>query len=184
VNHLRRSRVVPWIAPQRFRHGISGRGTLWFEDVAVNIGRHANGRVTKNVGDHFDGDALRQHDRCGRMPELMGVPSAESGTFADADEVSVDVARVERSADLGGEDKTRIRPRLPHRQPILRLTGSMRLQRLHNRPRDVERASALRRLDLTEHERASLALECVPDHQNATVERHIRPGKAERLSPP
>jgi hypothetical protein len=110
---LRPSGAVPWVAPQSFSHGVSSCRTLWFEDVAVDVGRHANGRVTENVGDHFDGNALRQHDRCGRMPELMGVPSAESGTFADADEVSVDVARVERSADLGGEDKTRIRPRLP-----------------------------------------------------------------------
>ena len=49
------------------------------------------------------------------MAEFVGVPPPDAGSLADADEVTVDVARVERRPhSVIGEDKAGVDPGVPH----------------------------------------------------------------------
>ena len=76
---------------ERFRHSVGRSLPLRCLNVSVHVGSHANGRVPEHVRDNLDRHSLSEHDRSGRVPQLVRVPMPEPRGLGHRGEVATDV---------------------------------------------------------------------------------------------
>jgi len=90
-------RPIGRVTPESLAHGVSGGTALRFAGCARRCRRSCGWRNGRGCPRNLDRHSLGQHDRCGRVAQLVGMPAA----------------------DLSREDQSRVQPRLPHGQTLL-----------------------------------------------------------------
>ncbi len=131
--------------------------------------------MTEDVRDHFERNALSQHQRCCRVPQLVWMPVSEPGALAERREVVPEVGGVDGRADGGGEDQGRVRPSRPCGKALLGLMAPVGTESINDLCGNVERTARSRGLDRAEHQDTALALERLPDDQRPRVEVEVVP---------
>ena len=99
---LIRARVAGLASSQDVRHGVAGVDAR-LGCVAVDEEAHSCSVVAELVGDAFHRDAGGRHERSGAVAQFVWVPRSEVKAFGHGGERSLQIARAERGADVGGE---------------------------------------------------------------------------------
>lgn len=93
------------------------------------------------------------------MPAVVKALERDAAAPEQALEVASDVVAVERRAVARGEDQPRLDPGGAREQAVLELAGAVRVQRRHQRGRQVHRAAGTVRLRRDQPQRAAHALQ-------------------------
>ena len=120
--------------------------------MAVDIRGHADRRMAEDLTDHLELDPLGEHEAGGRVPELVGVPVAESGLLTDHLELPVEVPRIDRCTDRRREHVAGILPGLAQGKLLGGPAGPVCSERGDHGSGQVESSAASCRLGVGDDE--------------------------------
>src|SRR5712692_6533267 len=84
--------LTPDLTPEHRLHGRASGADCRRDWMAVDLKRHARGRMAHDVGHVLDPNARRGEQRDGRVPELVRMPVAEAGPHRRPAEGAAEVA--------------------------------------------------------------------------------------------
>ena len=93
------------MVPECLIHNVGGRLSVGIEDVAVDVGRHANRRVPEDLTDDLQFDTVGQHQARRGVPQFMRMPISQARIKTDLLEFAVEVPRFEWRPDVRSEDE-------------------------------------------------------------------------------
>ena len=136
------------------------------QDVCVGIHRHADPRVTEHFHDRPGGHSCGEHERRTAMPRVMKPESVEARSLPELFPAPVDVARLDRRADGGGEYE-------PMLTPDSGVSSNRRRHHLGLKPRLVRNWSVAARRSLDRTRPSRTGREASRDHDFARRQRKV-----------
>ena len=126
-------------------HAICGGALHRLEQMRVEVARRGQPRMPERPHDDAHVDPWQQHERGGRVPEVVDADPPDLGAVAERVGRPQDVARLTRCADARGEHERIVGPQR-RREAFLHLARAMRPQRLNDQLWQGERSTAAVRL--------------------------------------
>ena len=111
-------------------HRLGSSFPIGRQDVPVDVGGHADRRVTEDLTHDLEFHTLGQHQTRRRVAQFVGVPVAETRLLADRVEVSIQIPWIEWSPDHGSEDVVGTFPTRRERLLILPMLGRKKVANL------------------------------------------------------